>query len=292
MFRTPIRDFFPIIARNQPTLKRLFYIKNEGADPIPQAVLSLGIGERHISFAITDKTGTELHSLAYCKTETTDSETLSELFSDHSELNRLFYVVQVSYDHSKNVLIPTQHFDAHVSKTILDSMHGMNGQSFVISEAVNEWQLYNVYAVPKEVQEWLGRKFPAAIYRHHFTLGIKTMPPGSSDRLLVNIHTDEFSFIAIKDNKLMIAQTHLYESPEDICYYLLKTCHQFSLSQEKVELSVSGLIEKESQLYRELYQFFVNVEFRLPTWQIPPTADNECAPHFFTTLNDLARCAS
>jgi hypothetical protein len=273
-------------------LKRLFYIKNEGADPIPQAVLSLGIGERHISFAITDKTGAELHSLAYYKTETTDSEILSELFSDHSELNRLFYVVQVSYDHSKNVLIPTQHFDAHVSKTILDSMHGMNDQSFVISEAVNEWQLYNVYAVPKEVQEWLGRKFPAAIYRHHFTLGIKTMPPGSSDRLLVNIHTDEFSFIAIKDNKLMIAQTHLYESPEDICYYLLKTCHQFSLSQEKVELSVSGLIEKESQLYRELYQFFVNVEFRLPTWQIPPTVDNECAPHFFTTLNDLARCAS
>jgi hypothetical protein len=259
---------------------------------MPQAVLSLGIGERHISFAITDKTGTELHSLAYYRAEEIDGESLSGVFADHSELNRSFYVVQVSYDHSRNILVPAQHFDAHVSKAILDSMHGKNGQSSVISEAVNEWQLYNVYAVPKEVQEWLNRKFPSAIYRHHFTLGIKTMPAGSSDRLLVNIHTDEFSFIAIKDNKLMIAQTHLYESHEDICYYLLKTCHQFSLSQEKVELSVSGLIEKESQLYRELYQFFVNVEFRLPTWQLPVTAVDECAPHFFTTLNDLARCAS
>jgi hypothetical protein len=273
-------------------VKRLFHIKNDSAGETSQAVLSLGIGERHVSFAITDKTGTELHSLAYYRAEEIDSECLSGVFLDNSELNRSFYVVQVSYDHSKNVLIPTQHFDAHVSKTILDSMHGKNGQSAVISEAVNEWQLYNVYAVPKEVQDWLGSKFPSAIYRHHFTLGIKTMPAGSSDRLLINIHTDEFSFIAIKDNKLMIAQTHLYESPEDICYYLLKTCHQFSISQEKVEVSVSGLVEKESQLYRELYQFFVHVEFRLPTWQLPETAGNECAPHFFTTLNDLARCAS
>lgn len=130
---------------------------------MPQAVLSLGIGERHISFAITDKTGTELHSLAYYRAEEIDGESLSGVFADHSELNRSFYVVQVSYDHSRNILVPAQHFDAHVSKAILDSMHGKNGQSSVISEAVNEWQLYNVYAVPKEVQEWLNRKFPSAI---------------------------------------------------------------------------------------------------------------------------------
>jgi hypothetical protein len=118
------------------------------------------------------------------------------------------------------------------------------------------------------------------------------MPAGQQDRLLVNIHTDEFSFIAIKENKLLIAQTHLYASPEDICYYLLKTCHQFSLSQEQVLVSVSGLIEKESQLYRELYQFFIHVAFREPGWTLPATGEHDYPAHFFTTLNDLARCAS
>ncbi|HEY6504120.1 MAG TPA: DUF3822 family protein [Chitinophagaceae bacterium] len=273
-------------------MKRLFYIKNDSAPGTIPQVLSLGIGERHFSFAVTDKTGTELHSLAYYTTDETDGETLSSIYADHHELSRSFYTVQVSYDHSKNVMVPMQHFNADVSNTLLDSMHGQNGQSSVISEAVTEWQLYNVYAVPKDVQEWVSRKFPSAIYRHHFTLGIKSMPAGQPDRLLVNIHTDEFSFIAIKDNKLLIAQTHLYSSPEDICYYLLKTCHQFSLSQEQVQLTVSGLIEKESQLYREMYQFFVNVEFRDPTWNMPVIEEHEYPAHFFTTLNDLARCAS
>lgn len=273
-------------------MKRLFYIKNDQSAEITQPVLSLGIGERHFSFAVSDKTGDELYSLAYYTADEIDQEVLSAIHSDHSELSRSFYTVQVSYDHPKNVLVPNRLFDAHASKSILDAMHGASAQSSLISEAVNEWQLYNVYAVPADVQEWVRRKFPAATYRHHFTLGIKSMPAVSPDRIVVNIHTDEFSFIAVKDNKLLIAQTHLYTSPEDICYYLLKTGHQFSLSQEQVQLSVSGLIEKESQLYRELYQFFVNVEFRLPTWTMPVMEEHEYPPHFFTTLNDLARCAS
>lgn len=257
-----------------------------------QSVLSLEIGDRHFGFAITDETGTILHLLAYYTAEEMDMDSLSSIYADNYELGRPFYTVQVSYDHARNVLVPMQYFNADASLTILDTVHGKNGQSSVISEAVNEWQLYNVYAVPVNVKEWVNRKFPVAVYRHHFTLGIKSIPAGPADRLLVDIHTDEFSFIAIKDNKLLIAQTHSYSSPEDICYFLLKTCHQFSLSQEQVQLTVSGLIEKESQLYRELYQFFVNVEFREPTWTMPVTEEHEYPAHFFTSLNDLARCAS
>lgn len=273
-------------------MKQLFYIKNSSGDETVEPVLSLGLGERHVSFAITDKTGDKLYSLAYYSTEETDSEILSTFFSDHKELNRSFYSVQVCYDFAKSTLVPNRHFNTTISDTVLDTVCGKAGPSVVISEAINEWQLYNVYAVPKDVSEWVNRKFPGAVCRHHFTLGIRAMPAGSSDRLLVNIHSDEFSYVAIKNNKLLIAQTHAYASPEDICYYLLKTCHQFSLSQEEVQLTVSGLIEKESQLYREMYQFFVNVEFREPAWDTTATGTNEYPAHFFTSLNDLARCAS
>jgi hypothetical protein len=284
------RPFFPIIARNQQTLKRLFYINN--AKEVIQPVLSVNVGERYASFAITDNTGTELSFLVYYTADEINGESLPDIFSGHPELNRSFYEVKISYGYSGNVLVPSEMYNTDATKTMLKVMHGTDGHNPVISEAVNEWQLYNVFAIPADVQQWISRKFPAGNYRHHFTLGLKTMPAGPADRLLINVHTDEFSFIAIKDNKLLIAQSHLYSSPEDICYFLLKTCHQYSLSQEQVQLSVSGLIDKESQLYREMYQFFVHVEFRSPAWNIPTTGENEYQPHFFTTLNDLARCAS
>lgn len=218
---------------------------------------------------------------------------LSAVFTAHPELHYSFKEVRICYDHARSAFIPIEHFDNANAKALLDIMHGSDGRSEVISEMVNEWQLYNVYAVPVDVQEWITRRFPSAKCRHHFTLGVKTLNGDIPDRLLIDIHTDEFSFIATKEDKLLIAQTHEYSSPEDILYYLLKTCHQFSLSQEKVQLQVSGLIEKESQLYREMAQFFINVDFREPAWEVPLTnGESDHPAHFFTTLNDLARCAS
>ncbi|MBC7946613.1 MAG: DUF3822 family protein [Chitinophagaceae bacterium] len=271
--------------------KQLFYIDNDGSE-IPQPILSLCIGDNHVSFAVTDRPCSRLYYLAYYSVDDTSAEDLSSIWSDHTELHRSFDEVQVCFDHSRNIFVPVQHYSEATAPALLDSIHGRNGTSTLMTEIVNEWQLVNVYAVPLKIQEWIQRKFPTSQCRHHFTLGIKRMPADHADRLLVDIHTKEFSFIAIKENKLLLAQTHQYSSPADIVYYLLKACHQFSLSQEKAHLLVSGLVEKESQLYRELYQFFVHTELRKPTWDVPSTAGDECPSHFFTTLNDLARCAS
>jgi len=214
------------------------------------------IGERHYSFAISDKAGTELYSLAYYSAGEIHSDLLSDIFSQHAELHNSFYEVQVSYDHPGSILIPLQYHQEADTKTLLNTLYGSTIQSPVISEAINEWQLYNVYTVPGDVQDWVSRVFPAYKYRHNYTLGIRMIPGGSPDRMLIDFDTDEFSFIVVKQDKLLIAQTLSYTTPEDILYCLLKTCNQFSLSREEVQLSISGLIEKESQLFRELYLYF------------------------------------
>lgn len=250
------------------------------------------IGERHYSFAITDKPGSELYSLAYYSADEMNADMLAAIFLNHMEMHSSFYEVQVSYDHSGSVLVPLQYHNADGAKTLLNTMYGNTMRSFVISEAVNEWQLYNVYAVPTEVYEWVNRKFPACKFRHNYTLAVRMMPADPADHILVDFNTDEFSFIVVKENKLQIAQTFSYSSPEDILYYLLKACNEFSLSRAEIQIFISGLIEKESQLYRELYQYFLNTKFREPAWNVPPTEGYRYPPHFFTSLNDLARCVS
>jgi hypothetical protein len=244
-----------------------------------------------VSFAIIDKNEQSLYHLSYFSGEIS-GEALAALFVENPVLNRLYTAVEISYHYRRNVLVPMMYYDSDQEKTLLDGMHGAGVDMNVISEKVNEWQFHNVYAVPAEVLEWINRKFPTNKSRHHITLAIKSMPAEFADRLLVDIHTTEFSFIAIKENKLLVAETHPYSSPEDILYFLLKTCHQFSLSQEKVQLLVSGLLEKESQLYREMYQFFINIDFREQEWRIEQTGEEVYPAHYFTSLNDLAKCAS
>jgi hypothetical protein len=250
------------------------------------------IGERHTSFAITGNAGSELYSLAYYTADEMNADLLAEIFSNHPELHNSFSEIQLSYDHPGSVLVPQPFNDTNLAKTILNTMYGLTVGAFVISEPVNEWQLNNVYAVPNDIQEWTGRMFPVHRFRHNYTLAIGMMSVDPADHILIDLNKDEFSFIVVKDGKLQIAQTLYYSSPEDILYYLLKTCNQFSLSRGEIQLFLSGLIEKESQLFKELYLNFINITFREPTWKIPAIEEKEYPDHFFTSLNDLARCAS
>jgi len=250
------------------------------------------IGERHYSYAVTGSEGTALYSLGYFTNEEMTGEVLSGIYSDQAALHNSFHDVQVSYDHAGSVMVPFEFYNADAAKTILSVMYGNIIGSSVISEPLHEWQLYNIYAVPNEVHDWVSRVFPSYKYRHNYTLSVGRLPADPADHILVDFTTDEFSFIVVKEGKLQIAQTLSYSSPEDILYHLLKACNRFSLSRGEIQLYISGLIEKESQLFRELYQYFLHTEFREPAWKMPTTEFRGYPAHFFTSLNDLAQCAS
>jgi hypothetical protein len=273
-------------------LKQLFYVNTGNLGEAAQKVLSMRIGERHFSFAITDNSGAQLYSLAYFNAEEITAELLSEMYSANAELHGSFYEVQVSYDHPGSIIVPQSYYNEDDTKVLINTMYGTTIGLSVISEKIDDWQLYNVYAVPHDVQEWVGRIFPAYKYRHSYSLSVQMMPADPADHILVDFTTDEFSFIIVKENKLLIAQTLSYATPEDILYYLLKACNEFSLPRGEIQFFISGLIEKESQLFKELYQYFMNAEFRVQAWKLPSTEGNSYPSHFFTSLNDLARCAS
>jgi hypothetical protein len=175
------------------------------------------------------------------------------------------------------------------SQLLLKTMHGASAGSDIISELIAEWQLYNTYAVPGEIHKRLQQKFSAARSWHQYSLAVKRLIATSAEEsLLVDFRNEEFTIIAAKDNKLILAQSFSCSTPGDVVFYLLKTCHQFSLSQNEVSVQLSGLIDKDSALYKELFQYFIHVEFREAVWN----AGNEYPTHFFTSLNDLAQCAS
>ena len=120
------------------------------------------------------------------------------------------------------------------------------------------------------------------------SLGIKNIDSADAGSLTVDFQKDNFTVIAAKGIHFLLAQTFEYVTPADVLYYLLKICQQFSLSQQELQLQLSGLIDKQSSMYNELYQYFINIEFRDANWKMI----NDYPAHFFTSLNDLARCES
>jgi Protein of unknown function (DUF3822) len=274
-------------------LKQLFHITaGEGKESM-QPVLSIRVGERHCCFSIADFTTQELQELAYYTIDEVNDFFLTELFLMHPELNGHFYQVLVCYDYPQSALVPLKYYKQEDEALLLKTMFGINGTAAVISEAVTDWQLYNIYGVPKEVQGWISRKFPAAKYWHQYSISLKnihTAETGGS--LLVDLRNDDFTVVAAAHNKLLLAQTFLYSTPIDVIYSLLKICQQFNLSQQEVNIQLSGLVERQSALYRELYSYFIRLRFRDADWMIKTAFNGVSPPHFFTSLNDLSRCAS
>ena len=269
-------------------LKKLFHIENSKSDN-GQQILSLRLGQKHACYAISNKSGSELYELVYCCVNEWSENELTDLFSASPLLQNSFYLVQVVYDFPESILVSSKDYKPEDAALLLSTVAGSIGNTNIISELITDWQLYNIYGVPKEIHDYIGTKFSSARFWHQYTLGIKNSnAAGNEGSLLIDIRKNDFTVIVAKSSKILLAQTFEYTTPEDILFYLLKCCQQFSISQREVHLQLSGLIDKQSTLYKELYQYFVNIEFRDASWN----ATNDCPAHFFTSLNDLAKCAS
>lgn len=274
-------------------MKQVFTIHTSEKDTYPEKVLSMRIGERHFGFAVTTPDAAELFHLGWFAGEEIDDHLLQQIYLQEESLKGPFEKVQLCFDHPQSVLVPLPHYKEADHQLFLEAIHGINGKENILSESVEGWQLNNVYAVPAKVHDWVKEHFMTGQFQHGYTLGIKHMERTNFEGSLnVDVRNDDFSLVASKGNKLLLVQTYAYATPADVLYHLLNTCQLYSLSQESVRVSLSGLVDKESALYRELYQYFIHLRFREPSWHIRSEAGESYPPHFFTTLNDLAQCES
>ncbi|HMR92550.1 MAG TPA: DUF3822 family protein [Chitinophagaceae bacterium] len=250
------------------------------------------IGTRHIGFAITNNAGDEVYELALQSGEMTDGPALESWYRQYPVLHGPFQKISVCYDFPQSLLIPQAEWKEETdTKQLVQAVYGAGGKEVAVTEQVGSWQISNAYTIRKEIYDSLQQFFPAHHYWHGYTLAIRDIDTTGFEGLLnVVIRSEEFLLIVSKGNKFLLAQTFEYASPADVIYYLLQVCQQFKLSQEAVRVQLSGLIDQGSALYRELEQYFLHTQFRQPSW-IASAGSDEYPAHFFTPINDLARCA-
>ncbi|MFC0775569.1 DUF3822 family protein [Terrimonas alba] len=272
-------------------MKQVYHIISEKGAEAGQQVLSIRVGERHFGFAITSPHGGELYKLSWYTDTEINKSTLDEIYMKHPELRHAYQNIFICYDYLQSIMVPMDQYDKDDAKLMLQTMFGISGKDAIVNEPVSGWQMHNVYAVPKEVYDWVYDHFKTGNYWHSYTIGIKNIITTDFEgSLAADFRTDDFSLVVTRGNKLLLTQTFPYSTPADFIYYLLDTCRQFSFSQETVRVYLSGLIDKESTLYKELHQYFLHIQFRESEWKISPAEELRYPAHFFTSLNDLAKC--
>lgn len=282
-------NYFVYYCRERIKLKEILHIKSDVE--LIQPVLFLQMGDHYFYYAIVNKDASTLHELALCNTDRLNSDSLSVILKKYPILKeQSFYDIQISFSGSWALLSPINNNDVAKSEDVIKNTIGMSENTFVVSERVSEWQLTNVYLVNKDLWNWVQQNYPTAKFRHRYTLDLKNALSVSKGGILqVDFYNSGFTTMVSENNKLLFVGNFEYANTDDVLYILLKLCHLFSLTQDEVLLQLSGLIEQNSALYKELYLYFSNIKFRNVTWQ----SNNADYPaHYFTSLNDLAACVS
>ena len=275
-----------VLCKKNRHLKTLFDIRSEKETGTEHSLL-LEIGKDYCSYAVWHKPSHTIDRLQFISfQETEGDEQLPKLLSEIKGND--FNAVYVCSAMPQSILVPNKFFNNDYEA--LDTIYNEPAQEY-FNDRIAEWQMVNMYALPQSVHRQLHQRFPAAQFIHAYTPAIKVYNGYVADnQLSVHFTPQYFRVLLKKDTSIHLAQTYYYATPLDVVYYLLKICYEFELDQSSVFIILSGLVEKESNLYTELEQYFVNIHFaHPPEFHLP---ENNLPHYFFTSLYNLATCVS
>lgn len=267
-------------------MQEQFNIKRDSEISTSDCGLVLLVGSDYFSYAIHDEENNlrELKRFSFPKTSI---EKLDEVLAANPVLNEVFETIITAFDFNTNTLLPV---DLNTGdNTPLLYLNESGQQDHIIHEVVKEWDVSNVYSIPYDLLNWVLTHFPSSKFWHAQSLQIKNAPKGFNDgNINLELLDKRFNVTVSKGEQLLLAKDYTYSSPADVLFYLLKICETYGLSQEAVQLNVSGLIDKNSKLFQTLYDYFLNIELKAASWK----QSDEYPAHYFTILNQLALCES
>jgi len=93
----------------------------------------------------------------------------------------------------------------------------------------------------------------------------------------------------VKDGKHQLINSFNYRTEQEVTYILLNICNQFDI--ENIDVEISGLLEKSSALYKEIYKYFDTIGLTpLPENKNYIKEITEHPAHYFSHIFALDLC--
>lgn len=184
---------------------------------------------------------------------------LQILFHQHKLLSKNFKKRFIFYSLPESVLIPFSLYDSTQNSNVLNLIHGdLPNQSTILADVITGHNLYNNYRVPTPVYNAIQNQFGNIISAHQYSALLKQEAP-EKNKLFVIFYTQKIVVSLFKDGKFQLINSFNYRIAEDVSYTLLNICQQFEM--DNIDLEISGLIEENSALHKEIYKYFANIIF-------------------------------
>jgi len=274
-------------------MKALFEILPGSVDAA-KCILACEISDESFAYAIKNVEQNMYVALAVYQFEKgTDrndyGNVLQEVIQAQPLLSGNFKKVYVVYSYAESVLIPFALYSSLENENVINLVHGdIQNHTSIHTDLITESGVYNAYRVAAPVHHAFQSIFPGAVNMHQYSVLLK-QPRLNEDKLSVIFYPQRIVLKLDKQGQTELVNSFCYQAAEDVSYILLNTCTQFNV--ENIPVEVSGLIDKDSALYKEIYKYFETVDFAsLPAGSNFVEEITQQPAHYFSHIFAIDSC--
>ncbi len=232
--------------------------------------------------------GLFIYQSAKNSTDTTLAEDIQKLLATENLPH--YHSSVICYNFKETLIVPGTYYNNDNSAAMLDCIYGdMPGNKY-FSEKLKGMDAWNIYRVPNAIHETFSNRFFAAGTFHSNSLLI---PYQQQKEFYCIVYNSYIKTLLFADGKLQLAQLFDYNTPSDVAYHLLNICAQHHIDPSVLTVTLSGFIDQQSNLYEELYRYFLNIKMDELPQDTAVADDIKVYPeHFFSFLITLVTCVS
>ena len=257
-------------------IKEIKKIKNNSLDfkNLEENHLSIQLSLDGFSFCVYNKFSNNIAVFAkyeFTNTTPTPYEHLNlvkQLFSQEKTLNIKYKSVSVTHFNNLITQVPLPFFDKNNLKYYLQNTIKVLDNDYITFDEIDNSEIVNVYIPFVNINNFLIDTYGSFIFKHSSTVLIETLlkvyKNFNEDYYFINVSNFNFEIVVLKNKKLELYNYFSFKTKEDFIYYILFTAEQLNLNPEEFKLILLGDIEKESELYKILYQYIRNIKFYKP----------------------------
>jgi len=257
--------------------------------------LCIELGQFHVGITISNPAGSEISSfdLFSAKQKITPSFLQSVLSSEMLSGVHFSDVVMI-HNQKEMTLVPSALYSQYLDTVLIETIHGDQFDLSVSSDDVHQWELHNVYGTDKSMFSMIVDTYPQARQVQYMSVCLRsifrTLREDASQWLKLYILPSCINLVVLKGEQLQIAQSFYYETPEDIIYNVLNVVDKYRLDVAEAIVEVSGLIDSESAIWKELKKYFLNIELE-PCSSVSAESQGSAIPsHYFTPFFLVPKC--
>jgi hypothetical protein len=213
---------------------------------------------------------------------------LKEIFNDQPLLNKSYKKTFIFYTFAESVLIPAELYSPGDNDGVLNTLYGDLYKGTVAMDVLADAKIYNVYRIPMPIHQAIVAQFSSVSFAHHYSLLIK-QGFSDDDRFKVIFYQDNFVVVLAKGGELQLINSYGYQTATDVIYHLKNISEQSNIINPA--LSLSGMIQKDSDLHKEIHHYFPQITFdELPAGYEYEKRLTELPQHYFSHLFSFALC--